>query len=554
MTLYTIRHIYCAFSICCAASLVTIPCAGAAQTPFEIDLKELEPTAPTAKPSRKPASRPTRKPSGDDRKIEPSAEKDGDGDVVRYTIKPGDFLFKILIRDFGLSNTEAEARIPHILKLNNISNIRKLDVGQTILIPTGKHAKITQPTTSRAAAATRQAVPAAKPVPATAAPTAKTPSQTASVQEVPPAEKITASTMQVKTTPPPQPATLQTPPTPTTAPSADALSVGALVQAWEQLVPGEEHAESIKLDGYPLDSSRYLLLPAADGGRILVDLHNSLPPGAKSLLAQKYPDVRLITRGKESLTQFISSLVRAAEFARVEENTDLDFGTDPKLTVHTDFRVLRLPTAARGPETVLFNVTPNGPCLPASVKDFLSRNGFIVAEYCPATADPFADSGFDFRTITDTAPCGMVDSLLDVLSIKLDRNRIISGSLGSNMDGRFSVRVEGYFEADGKRYILNCGENDSYNYTLFRLLGLEGYTILLPGEKDDFQAVASMTLSALKLPYNFGKHEFNYDHYSISLTGFKVSRRNNSSGRLLISNKTTMPAIVELLKWNPKVK
>nr|WP_330217061.1 LysM domain-containing protein [Geobacter pickeringii] len=55
--------------------------------------------------------------------------------ISEYTIRPGDHIFKILMRDYGLSNDEAEALVPEVKRLNGISDIRRLRVGQSIRIP-----------------------------------------------------------------------------------------------------------------------------------------------------------------------------------------------------------------------------------------------------------------------------------------------------------------------------------------------------------------------------------------------------------------------------------
>src|SRR5476651_1978173 len=52
-----------------------------------------------------------------------------------HTVRAGDNLFKILMRDFGLTNAEAEACIEETLRANNISDIRRLKIGKKILIP-----------------------------------------------------------------------------------------------------------------------------------------------------------------------------------------------------------------------------------------------------------------------------------------------------------------------------------------------------------------------------------------------------------------------------------
>ncbi|KAF0221871.1 MAG: outer membrane efflux [Geobacteraceae bacterium] len=54
---------------------------------------------------------------------------------TEYIVKPGDNLFRILVRGYGLSTDKAAELIPEIKRLNGISDIRRLKVGAKIKIP-----------------------------------------------------------------------------------------------------------------------------------------------------------------------------------------------------------------------------------------------------------------------------------------------------------------------------------------------------------------------------------------------------------------------------------
>jgi len=148
----------------------------AASTPYDIDLKELDrqnppPTAAAPKPEKKKvpkekkhaaekkaaaekeaaaekkaaAGKKAKKAAAAEkkpavaRKEKPPQRPTEEAGYVRYTVKPGDHIFKILMVNFGMSNDAAERLIPEIVRINHISNIRKLTVGETLLIPTGEH-------------------------------------------------------------------------------------------------------------------------------------------------------------------------------------------------------------------------------------------------------------------------------------------------------------------------------------------------------------------------------------------------------------------------------
>lgn len=526
--------------------------AAAPPSSFELDPKELETVAPATRQPRRSPSRPARKPA--DRGAEkprPTAAPDDDEGISRYTVKPGDFLFKILIREYGLSNAAAEALVPEIARINRLASTTRLEVGQTILIPIG-----------RRKGAPPRVVPAPS-LPATAASPAEPPPAPPAPAEPPqpPADVVTSTPAEESRTPRPEEAAAQAPAPPAVVASvepppalpAETPFAETLLKLWEELVPGQEKVEPVTLNAKVLSPSDYPLLLAADGGKILVDLRGTLPSQARGQLTQKYPDIRVVTRGKETLRQFFTTLLRTAEFARIDENFPVELGAVPKLTVRADFRIVRLPAASRGPETVLLFVDEEGPCIPLPLRDYLTRKGYQVAEFCQSSPSPsFAEPGYDLRSLPSSTPCEMSQSLLEALSIRLDRNRIVSGSMGSGAENRFSIRVEGYFEANGKRFILNCSESDSYNYTLFRLLQLQGYGIIEARENDDFATVAERLLSELKYPHAFGRFDLDYGRYKVAVIGFKVARKGNSTGRLFLTNIPADPVFAELLRWAPK--
>ncbi len=103
-----------------------------AQPSFELDLQELDAARKNAAkaPAKKAPAVLKQKPAS----LPPAAAIES-GEVSRYTVKPGDHIFKILMRDFRLSNAEAERLLPEIIRLNQLSDIRRLAVGQTVLIP-----------------------------------------------------------------------------------------------------------------------------------------------------------------------------------------------------------------------------------------------------------------------------------------------------------------------------------------------------------------------------------------------------------------------------------
>ncbi|GFO62484.1 LysM peptidoglycan-binding domain-containing protein [Geomonas paludis] len=189
-------------------ALLLIPARLYAAPPeFQIDIKELDrqkPAAPKSAP-KKPAPTEAAHPSKAKqhkqvpKKKEPEAKAQHEtkkehaapsGEYVRYTIKPGDHIFKILVGHFGMSNEAAERLVPEIVELNDIKNIKTLEVGRTLLIPAAplhgagaKPAKKEKPrphsegpsTKAKAAETPKEAKPAPAQAPRAPEPAAETP-------------------------------------------------------------------------------------------------------------------------------------------------------------------------------------------------------------------------------------------------------------------------------------------------------------------------------------------------------------------------------------------
>lgn len=521
--------------------------ASASATSFELDVKDLQTVAPAKRtPKRKTAA-----PAASAETKRGTAPAETKGGVSRYTVKPGDFIFKVLMREYGLSNAAAEALIPEIQRINNLRSITRLSVGQTILIPLAGPR-----TTGRAQETGERREPAE---PAVAAPPPEEPSaQAVAPAPAAPPEPTVPPAVEAAAPPRPAPAPMVRAveaappayPVPAAAPASASSFSRRLISLWQSLVSGQERVGPISLNGKVLSPEEFPLLLAADGGKILVDMKGALLPRDKNILAEKHSDIRLISRGTGSERDFFTVLLRAAEFARVEEDAVATIGSDPQLTVRADYRITRLPAVAtRGPESVLLFLERSGSCLPAALISTLADNGITVAEFCQAAPQPPSVPGYEVRGITGTTPCELAVQLLDALAVKLERNRIVSGSMGENAESRFSIRVEGYFENDGKKFILSCNDNDSYNYTLFRLLQLEGYGVIQLGETDDFAIVADRILTALRYPHSFGRHDFTHGRYTVSVVGFRVTRLGPVSGRMLIIDRPVDPAFAELLQW-----
>jgi len=121
----------------------------AAQSPFDIDVKELDKgtAQPPPKAEKKKPKKAKKAAPAEAAKSSGTVQHKGagsEGEYVHYTVRPGDHIFKILVARFGMSNEAAEKLIPEIIRINNISNIKNLTVGRTLLIPGSRQERAAQ--------------------------------------------------------------------------------------------------------------------------------------------------------------------------------------------------------------------------------------------------------------------------------------------------------------------------------------------------------------------------------------------------------------------------
>lgn len=336
-------------------SLLLLAPAWGGPSPFELDLKELD-RQPASMPEKQERVQQHRKRGT---KVEPrkSTAKTVDADSAslrRYTVRNGDHVFRILMRELGLTNDEAERLIPTVARINGIEDIRKLSVGQVLLLPTS---------TTEAKGNRRKQYTAAKD------------------------RDRQVENEDDRSAPP--------------------------VSAIEPL-PEVEPA------GQPMPAEAHVALAAVPPGLPPV---NPEPPVA----AEPPP---------------VSEPEAAVQPAAAEE-----------------------PSATAAPPAVA--PAPALPRYPVRVH---------------------AIEGRDSEE--------MIDNIVRALGLECAKMRVVDFRTGAAGGNAFSVKVDRYIEAGGKRIIINSTEKDHFNYTLLRLLEQEGYRVI-HAERKDFRGIAGALLTYL---------------------------------------------------------
>ena len=488
-------------TVCLSLMLCVSSAHGAMDPRFELDPQTLAGVKHGAKAQAVKEKRAPRIPS---RKSASASTRGG-----TYTVRQGDHLFKILMRDYGLSNDEAESFIEEIRRENNIYDIKRLKVGQKIVIP---------------------------PVHRRADGSLKLP-QTARSEQGGAA--------------PEQSFKLESP----VAPLSEQELVTKAQDVWKRIVPSKnDRQKPLELQtatfSLTLDPERYPTFARMDGGRMVVDQNGSIPPLVKSLIEDKDSSVRIITQSPGN-KHFMAALLGNAGFYSVEENFNMEFGVDPKLTVQADFKVEKTPESLIKQDVVLVNSGRTS--LPPTLGEFLKNEGFSLYEPF-ASLKPFAQR--DSRAIHSISAKNQpetIDAILSALSVSPSRDRRVD-VFGSDNNGiSLSVKAERYFERGGQRFVVTSFDGDPVNYTLFRILETKGYNVVILEAQDDFRKVSEKLIARMKIKGAFAQHNLIQDDsagYSLSMSGFKLDDALLPGGGIFLTIRVMDKVVRDLFTEN----
>ncbi|MDD2320810.1 MAG: LysM peptidoglycan-binding domain-containing protein [Geobacteraceae bacterium] len=451
-----------------------------AESPFEIEIGELERTEAVSKEVKKAQPKPSAKKRRSKTVAMPAESAGGQhsGEYARYTIRPGDHIYKILTTRFGLSSAKAEQLIPEVMRINGISNTSGLQIGQTILLPLSR----------KKAAVPARTVPV--PVEAAPIPVEAAPVPTETVPVLPSVAEVPATAAPI-------------PP----LPELDEGMVRRARQFWAQLFPerpAEESGAGMKAAG----SGQVFLLTGVDGREIRL-VPPGKPPVFGNLSGAGTENRETVVADPANEKGFVKELLQAAGFATADGGAPLQFGNDPKLSVQAEFTAAKLTPATEPRKTILVVVAENG-CLdlPESSATHLAAKGIRLLEWCDSSVKTPDSPHVRFISVPPGSSAVVADAVLDALSLKANRDYPIEIVVGATGSAPLRATVDRYFERQGVRYFLDFGSSDAGRATLLRLLELAGYRRIVLAETDDLPTVAEKISKAVTMPVEYRKHAF----------------------------------------------
>lgn len=322
---------------------------------------------------------------------------------------------------------------------------------------------------------------------------------------------------------------------------------------WDMLNPPTGEALQplvFKSDSFELtvDPSRYPLLKAVDGGKLLLDSTGTLPPLVRTLIQEKDPSVRIITASPTDGRRFLGELLTSGGFYSVEEMPLMTFGTDPLLKVRTDFKVERTAESVMRNEVVLISASRQG--LPPRLANYMRGQGFKLFEPFAEQAAAPVPLRHQVVMVTPRNQVQTVDRVLETLAVPTERNRRVQLFSAAESGINLSVAAERYFERAGRRYVVANFTGDPVTYTLFRLLETKGYRVVILEPKDTFKSIATKLLTRMDLPSSYASHLLVSDpagRYSLEMSGFLLENSSSGGGAVMLTDRPLDQNVRELL-------
>ncbi len=440
-----------------------------------------------------------------------------------YKVKRGDFIYKVLAREYGVTGERAVAVARRVKIANHLADIKRLKVGSTLVIPIDPPAQGT--------AKVRPRHHAAK----------------AAVAK---ASRGGASTMMVLQAPAGQQA-------PSRASLAGAEAVQQASHVWPQLIP---NAPSVKaqldyLSGafsLSLDPEKYPILATQDGGAILVDANGTLPPLVKNLLKEKNPQLSIVSERADNPRAFYRALLGAARFYSFEEDFLVDFGADCKVTVQADFKIEKSQDSLLHQDITLLKIPGKRPATPQALVRLLAANGFKLVE-TPSSAPIITGRPDDnvLYQIPEKDPRTIADALLGALGIRYQADKNIDVYAGDNNGVRLEIPAYRYFEQNGNRYVLARFQGDPLGDSLTDLLEAKGYRVIQVQDQDDLESLSDKLLNRLDISGRYGEQDLWSvweQGYGVRMPGVMIN--DPRGGRIFITDRKVDPLVQELAKLN----
>jgi hypothetical protein len=268
-----------------------------------------------------------------------------------------------------------------------------------------------------------------------------------------------------------------------------------------------------------------------------VDGKNTIPPLIRALIEEKDPSVRIVSETPANARHLLATMLDTAGFYSVEENFNLEFGADPKVTVHSDFKIEKSADSLINQDVILLNNERHA--LPTALRELLRKNGFKVYEPFAAPSPLIVRPPRNVAQIGVSPQPEMVDAILASLEVSPERDRPLNVFEADDNGISLSVKADRSFGRNGQKYVITRFDGDAVNYTLFRILETKGYRVIILDRNDGFRKSTEKILSAMKIQGTYGRHDLIREEglpYSVQMSGFWLDDPSLPGGSLFLTD------------------
>lgn len=216
----------------------------------------------------------------------------------------------------------------------------------------------------------------------------------------------------------------------------------------------------------------------------------------------------------------------------------MEFGQDPKLTIHSDFKVERTAESMVNQDVVLLNA--GNVELSSKLKEFLKREGFSVYEPFVLNKPHSYTPRNRLIQIPSPAPLDIAGSVLKALSITAEKNARINIADIDSSGVSISISPDLYFHYKGKTYCIRYLNDISADNSLIPILAASGINSIVIGQDDDFRKISERILTSVGLAGTYGFHKLWPEEdagYSLQMSGIMIDGAGSSGESLFLTNR-----------------
>ncbi|MEA5113182.1 MAG: hypothetical protein VB050_04070 [Geobacteraceae bacterium] len=324
---------------------------------------------------------------------------------------------------------------------------------------------------------------------------------------------------------------------------------------WDRIVPAEpEKDDKLALRdrsfSLTLDPAVYPVFRDIDGGRIIVDPDGALSLQVKAIIVENDPTVHFVEADPSDPKRFYTALLGSARFYSVEEGFEISFGSDPMVTVKSDFKVEKTADSLLNHDVVLLNVSDHLPGMPPALCSMLDREGFKVIDVLPvAFARPMARSN-RLYSVKGSDQHSAVDSLLTAASVRFEKDREIKLDDGSHSGVALSARADRFFREGGEKVVVSFSKTDPIQHALMQILQQNGYHVVNILPEDSFRSIAEKLAPVLKQSARYGSHYLRNSQdapFAVRMSGVEMSAGGRNGGAVFVTDVGIDPLTSDLL-------